>query len=48
MPESVIDPHKSGFNVPMSVFSVGSYFGDQECLTANLFLEEYDDKKYYR
>ncbi len=36
------------FNVPICVYRMGSYFGDQECLTEVIKTELIDDKKYYR
>lgn len=47
LPDGTIEPHQ-GFNVPIIMYQDGSHFGDQECLTDRLLVDQFDEQKYYR
>ena len=49
LPEKLIDKESQAFNVPFLRYGIGSYFGDQDCMTE---IEDMDEssttRKYYR
>jgi hypothetical protein len=49
LPKGTIDPNTQAFNVPYSIYSQGSYFGDADCLREKPEENgETDEIKYYR
>ena len=48
LPEKLIDKESQAFNVPFLRYGIGSYFGDQDCMTEIENVDEDETRKFYR